>query len=339
MADISDTASAPREASPGAGAATVRVGLGAALGSGPGTTAPPTIYDVARVAGVSIASVSRVLNGRNNPREETRERVLQAVAELGFAPDGAARALSRPAEGGRRRDRPAVAAHRGQPGPVRRRGREPAVPRHDQPGHRGGRPAARVRPADPLGGRERPPVRRPDPVAGPQERRPDPARPADRAATSWTGWPGRSRSSRWPASRPRPPRTCAATTPAGHARAGPAPGHRPRLRHGELPRRPRRQPGQPGPARDARRRSDAMRGRVRRRARLAGELPGHRRGPGDRAAAGQRGPRSPGPSPARTTRPRSASSTRSPRTASTCPGRWRSPASTTSRSPGTSARS
>jgi LacI family transcriptional regulator len=55
---------------------------------------PPTIYDVARAAGVSIASVSRVLNGRRNPREETRERVLQAVAELGFVPDGAARALS-----------------------------------------------------------------------------------------------------------------------------------------------------------------------------------------------------------------------------------------------------
>jgi LacI family transcriptional regulator len=55
---------------------------------------PPTIYDVARMAGVSIASVSRVLNGRRNPREETRERVLHAVAELGFVPDGAARALS-----------------------------------------------------------------------------------------------------------------------------------------------------------------------------------------------------------------------------------------------------
>jgi LacI family transcriptional regulator len=54
----------------------------------------PTIYDVARVAGVSIASVSRVLNDRRNPREETKERVLQAVAELGFIPDGAARALS-----------------------------------------------------------------------------------------------------------------------------------------------------------------------------------------------------------------------------------------------------
>jgi LacI family transcriptional regulator len=57
-------------------------------------TAAPTIYDVARAAGVSIASVSRVLNGQRNPRQETRERVLAAVAELGFAPDGAARALS-----------------------------------------------------------------------------------------------------------------------------------------------------------------------------------------------------------------------------------------------------
>ena len=55
---------------------------------------PPTIYDVARMAGVSIASVSRVLNGRRNPRQETKDSVMQAVAELGFVPDGAARALS-----------------------------------------------------------------------------------------------------------------------------------------------------------------------------------------------------------------------------------------------------
>jgi LacI family transcriptional regulator len=61
---------------------------------GENLAAPPTIYDVARAAGVSIASVSRVLNGQRNPRQETRERVLAAVAELGFAPDGAARALS-----------------------------------------------------------------------------------------------------------------------------------------------------------------------------------------------------------------------------------------------------
>ncbi|MGH3068985.1 MAG: LacI family DNA-binding transcriptional regulator [Streptosporangiaceae bacterium] len=59
-----------------------------------GPVPPPTIYDVASAAGVSIASVSRVLNGRGNPLPETRERVLAAVADLGFIPDGAARALS-----------------------------------------------------------------------------------------------------------------------------------------------------------------------------------------------------------------------------------------------------
>src|ERR1700742_1927182 len=55
---------------------------------------PLTIYDVAARAGVSIASVSRVLNGLESPRPETRERVMAAVRELDFVPDGAARALS-----------------------------------------------------------------------------------------------------------------------------------------------------------------------------------------------------------------------------------------------------
>ncbi|HSS93804.1 MAG TPA: LacI family DNA-binding transcriptional regulator, partial [Candidatus Dormibacteraeota bacterium] len=53
-----------------------------------------TIYDVAKNAGVSIASVSRVLNGLGTPRADTRERVMRAVRELSFVPDGAARALS-----------------------------------------------------------------------------------------------------------------------------------------------------------------------------------------------------------------------------------------------------
>jgi LacI family transcriptional regulator, galactose operon repressor len=53
-----------------------------------------TIYDVAKSAGVSIASVSRVLNGQGSPRAETRERVMRAVRELSFVRDGAARALS-----------------------------------------------------------------------------------------------------------------------------------------------------------------------------------------------------------------------------------------------------
>ncbi|HYK33692.1 MAG TPA: LacI family DNA-binding transcriptional regulator [Streptosporangiaceae bacterium] len=60
----------------------------------PAIEQPPTIYDVAQAAGVSIASVSRVLNSHGNPRQETKNRVLRAVAELGFVPDGAARALS-----------------------------------------------------------------------------------------------------------------------------------------------------------------------------------------------------------------------------------------------------
>jgi LacI family transcriptional regulator len=59
-----------------------------------GVPSPLTIYDVARHAGVSIASVSRVLNGHVTPKPDTRDRVLHAVAELGFVPDGAARALS-----------------------------------------------------------------------------------------------------------------------------------------------------------------------------------------------------------------------------------------------------
>ena len=63
-----------------------------AVGAVPGEL--PTIYDVARLAGVSIASVSRVLNGSRNPRQDTRDRVQQAVTYLGFVPDGAARALS-----------------------------------------------------------------------------------------------------------------------------------------------------------------------------------------------------------------------------------------------------
>ena len=56
--------------------------------------AAPTIYDVARAAGVSIASVSRVLNGRRNPSPEIRDRVRRAATELGYVPDSAARALS-----------------------------------------------------------------------------------------------------------------------------------------------------------------------------------------------------------------------------------------------------
>ena len=49
--------------------------------------------DVARLAGVSHQTVSRVLNDHPNVREQTRLRVRAAIAELGYRPNRAARAL------------------------------------------------------------------------------------------------------------------------------------------------------------------------------------------------------------------------------------------------------
>jgi DNA-binding LacI/PurR family transcriptional regulator len=49
--------------------------------------------DVARVAGVSSQTVSRVSNGHTNVDGRTRERVVQAMEALGYRPNGAARAL------------------------------------------------------------------------------------------------------------------------------------------------------------------------------------------------------------------------------------------------------
>ncbi|HLT90854.1 MAG TPA: LacI family DNA-binding transcriptional regulator [Woeseiaceae bacterium] len=54
----------------------------------------PTISDVARHAGVSPMTVSRVINNEANVREETRELVNSAIAELGYAPNEAARSLA-----------------------------------------------------------------------------------------------------------------------------------------------------------------------------------------------------------------------------------------------------
>lgn len=55
----------------------------------------PTIRDVARRAGVSVGTVSHVLNGSATVSEATRERVLQAIRELDYQPDEAARTLRR----------------------------------------------------------------------------------------------------------------------------------------------------------------------------------------------------------------------------------------------------
>jgi DNA-binding LacI/PurR family transcriptional regulator len=55
----------------------------------------PSIGDVARLAGVSAQTVSRVSTGSEPVRPETRERVLEAMRQLGYAPNHAARALRR----------------------------------------------------------------------------------------------------------------------------------------------------------------------------------------------------------------------------------------------------
>jgi DNA-binding LacI/PurR family transcriptional regulator len=62
-------------------------------GSRPAGRRGPSMLDVARLAGVSGQTVSRVANGRDNVEEATRERVLAAMRELGYRPNRAARAL------------------------------------------------------------------------------------------------------------------------------------------------------------------------------------------------------------------------------------------------------
>lgn len=53
-----------------------------------------TVADVARAAGVSTASVSRVLNNSGRVAEALRQRVIEASETLGYLPDAAARALA-----------------------------------------------------------------------------------------------------------------------------------------------------------------------------------------------------------------------------------------------------
>ena len=53
-----------------------------------------TILDVARAADVSTMTVSRVMNGAANVRDETRARVLEAIAQLNYSPNMAARSLA-----------------------------------------------------------------------------------------------------------------------------------------------------------------------------------------------------------------------------------------------------
>jgi len=56
---------------------------------------PATIAEVARFAGVSVPTVSRVLNGSAPVADQTRQRVVDAIERLGYYPNPMARGLSR----------------------------------------------------------------------------------------------------------------------------------------------------------------------------------------------------------------------------------------------------
>src|SRR5690625_1703240 len=60
----------------------------------PKTNRRPTLYDVAKRAGVSLGTASNALSNPDKVRKSTYERLMQAVAELGYLRDGAARALA-----------------------------------------------------------------------------------------------------------------------------------------------------------------------------------------------------------------------------------------------------
>ena len=54
-----------------------------------------TLADVARLAGVSVATASKAINARGEVATATRRRVLQAAEALSFRPNALARGLSR----------------------------------------------------------------------------------------------------------------------------------------------------------------------------------------------------------------------------------------------------
>lgn len=54
-----------------------------------------SIFDVAKKSGLSVVTVSRVLNGAESVREKNRQKVLDAIKELDYRPNAAARSLAR----------------------------------------------------------------------------------------------------------------------------------------------------------------------------------------------------------------------------------------------------
>jgi len=90
----SDPAGPAESADPTGGRADPAEGRRRRPRSGRPGSHPATIGQVATRAGVSIATVSRVLTNRKPVRPETRRRVLEAAGELDYVPSGPARALA-----------------------------------------------------------------------------------------------------------------------------------------------------------------------------------------------------------------------------------------------------
>ena len=112
---------------------------------------PAVMYDVARLAGVSHQTVSRVINGSEHVRAETRDRVLAAMRQLDYRPNSQARALVTGRSRTRRRDhlrhgalRPGLDARQHRPRRARRgllrqrRQRRDARPCGDRPARASG---------------------------------------------------------------------------------------------------------------------------------------------------------------------------------------------------------
>ena len=53
-----------------------------------------TLRQIAKLAGVSLATASRVINDKPGVKPEVRQRVLQVVCEFGYIPDQDARSLA-----------------------------------------------------------------------------------------------------------------------------------------------------------------------------------------------------------------------------------------------------
>jgi LacI family transcriptional regulator len=53
-----------------------------------------TIYEVSKLAGVSLATVSRVMNNNTNVSDATRKKVTVAMTQLGYRPNSIAQSLA-----------------------------------------------------------------------------------------------------------------------------------------------------------------------------------------------------------------------------------------------------